>query len=205
MKLWADFLNDLRMQLPGCPDLYIEAQLKRQAIEFYIDTLAWRTPRVTIGSTVVGQNDYAMPAPPADTQAVELCAVYIADEEIDPQTFSGSDEDELGRTGDDPRYTLVDSTTLRLTPAPNRGGEVIKATVAYAPAETAAGIDDVLYVKHHRAIEALLLARLMSEKGRPWENLIEASRHADEANVLSLLYSTRAGRRRRVGLRVRKV
>lgn len=202
-RLWADFVPAITLELPGCPQFTMENAIKRAAIRIYRNTRAWRVDDVTIvAATVVGQRDYTV-TNPADTLLVGLPAIYANGDEIDelPEQEIGdnlpTDTDSTWRVG------VKDSVTVQVVPAPDAAGVAIVATVAYMPADTATGIDEQLFIKHHEAIEYLAMHLLMRQTGKSWSNPREAEENRLRANREISRISTMAGpMRRRQALRV---
>lgn len=202
MKKWADFLPAVMLHLPGCPEFTVEDALRTAAIEFCSRTRVWRGRQVTLATTVAGQPDYSILDNPEDAGLNHIQVAWVGDREIGTGT-PGDDIDSFpGETNTDYSVELIGRATIRLNPAPKLDGEVVKATVSYAPTEVAYGIADALYFRWHEAIEKKAMHDLMIQVNKPWSNPNMAVFNRDRWERLRDEAANSAGPVRRQGLRV---
>lgn len=203
MKTWNDFLPAVRLHLPGCPEFTVEDAIRTAAIEFCSRTRVWRGKRVSIATTVAGQNEYSFLDNPEDAGLNSIQAAWIGKCEIATET-PGDDIDYYpGQTDNDYRIGIVGRATVSLDPAPKNDGEVITATVSYAPTEVAYGIADALYFRWHEAIEKKAMHDLMIQMGKPWSNPQMAVFNLARWEKLKDEAANSAGPARKYNLRVR--
>lgn len=203
MKLWSAFFRAIVTELGDCPTFTMEDAIKRAAQDFYRDTRAWRVEGVTLATTVIGQRAYTVTTNPTDADLVGLPAVWIGDDEVQEAAPGESDDVSSTYTDQTWRVRVTGAAAISLTPGPTEAGQIIKATAAYAPADSATGLDDGLYAEHRRAIEHAALAILLLQKARPWYDPNLSEYHARAGKVAALRFSSMAGPSRRHPLRSR--
>lgn len=205
MKTWADFVPEIIMFVPDCPQFTVENEARQAAIEFFGDTRCWRssTPVTVIAATVANQADYTV-TPPTGLELCGLPAAWLDGEEIGEALPGDLDDLAPGKTGTQHMVMAVDGVTVRLIPPTVTAGRVVKATCAYRPTQASAGIDDDKFFEHLSTIRDLALSRLYRMQGKPWTDTVAAASRESSYNSAALSASTAAGPRRRRRLRVTK-
>ena len=151
MKLWSDFLRDVKPKAPGLPEPVVEWAIFRAAQDFCQYTRAWQ---VTLDptTTVDGVLTYDM-----ELGANELVRIESA-------TLAGNDYD-VWRQGDKARGTFVYTTDKSAIcfNTPEAAGQALVLTCALKPGNKATGIADVIYDAYVRTIAKLAIADLKSD------------------------------------------
>lgn len=199
---WIDWAPRIQLELPECPPYVIAEALRDVAIDFYRETLAWRARDVALTTTVAEQRDYTVTVPSGAALA-GLPAVWVDSKEANELAPGQEDDDEPDDTSSTVRVRVTGDDTIIISPAPNDAGLAVVATVAYRPAADATGLLSTRYLEHRDAIEAGALARLMRQQGKAWSNPGDAVARMRDYERLSALFSSRAGPRKRTGVRVR--
>lgn len=169
MKTWANFLKDVQVHVPGCPEPVAEHALLRAAQEFFSTTRVWRLwlPDAT---TTTGLTDYLMLMEPKS----ELVRIERAT--LDGRSIEVRTEDEL--PDDWKTYTggIVDGVHtpdrkgLILLPAPASDGLVLRVEVSLCPANDATGIEDRLFDLYVQQIAAGAVADLKGHAGKTYSD-----------------------------------
>lgn len=203
MKAWSEFVPLVAVKVQKCPRFTIEDIAKQMAIRFYEESRAWRVRDVTIvAATVLGQPLYTV-ANPEKTELVGLPAVWIDGIEVKELRGADLDDSEPGKQASTVGVMVVGPTQVRVSPAPDAAGRVIKATVAYKPAADATGLDDLLFAKHSDVIVSKTIAELLLMPDKPWSNAQAAAYYDGKANTDGLSASAHEGPLRRTPLRVK--
>lgn len=206
MTTWADTTPFVALYAADCPAFAIADAVQLAAIEFFTHTRVWRSaPRITLGTTVASQADYTV-APPTSLDMVGLPAAWIDDKEIYEALQRDSTDvkpGDLATTSADMKILVTAANQVTLLPAPVTPGQVLRGTVAYAPSQSATGIEDAMWLKYRETIRELALAKLKRMQGKPWSQLGEAGMHQATYDQRAIDESTAAGPLRRNRLRTR--
>lgn len=196
--LWADMVPALSIKLVDCPTFTIEEALKDAAQTFYRDSRAWREEDVDLGVTFADERNYEAVEIP-ELEMVGIPQAWVNGEEVEELA---AEERSPSSTASDTEYDMQIGVTgpwsFRLVPAPTEGGWSIVGTVAYMPSDDATGIPWRLWRQHREAIEAMALADLKDQAGKPWSDPAGAMRQRGTAEAAMLRFSTEAGPVRRV-------
>lgn len=151
MKLWSDFLRDVKPKAPGLPEPMVEYAIFRAAQDFCQYTRAWKValdPTVT----VEGVQAYDM-----ELGANELVRIESA-------TLNSLDYD-VWREGDKSRGTYVytvDRQTINFHSL-EAAGQSLVLYCSLKPGNKATGIDDAIFDAYVRVIAKLAIADLKSD------------------------------------------
>lgn len=203
MKAWSEFVPLVAVKVQKCPRFTIEDIAKQMAIQFYEESRAWRERDVTIvAATALGQAVYTV-TNPSNTELVGLPAVWIDSVEVKELRGADLDDSEPGKQSSTAGVMVISPTQVRVSPAPDAAARVIKATVAYKPAASAAGLDDLLFAKHSDVIASKTIAELLLMPDKPWSNAQAAGYYQGKSNTDGLTASSHEGPLRRTPLRVK--
>jgi hypothetical protein len=192
MKPWSNFYDLVAPHLPGCPFAAMDDALRRAAIAFCEQSLAWRFdhPAIAIES---GMATYPF-APPADSVVHAILHAALNGREIACEDagwgwgeYSGTD-----LYGISPCiFGGADSFTLMPEPAANG---VLALRVVLKPSPTSAGLGDREFDAYREAIAHGALSRLMSLPKKPYTQLQLASYHQEQFGIKTGAAATNAGR-----------
>lgn len=184
--LFEDYLNEVRPDVPGCPEATMENAVRNACIELCEKALIWRETLAAIDS-VVGTDQYTLSS--ADAEAAVHMPIYVA---YDTTPLDGYSEEELDiidygwRTAGQnipSAYLMVPGGILWFNRKPAvaiTGGIVTR--VAIKPKPDAIGADDFLYNDWHEAIAHGAKRRLMEVEGKKWSNPKSARFHGAKFN-----------------------
>lgn len=206
MTTWNDMAPFIALHAADCPTFTIAQEVQLAATEFFTDTRVWRSAdRITLGTTVAGQAAYTV-APPTDLAIIGIPVAWLDDEEIDEALQRDRGDvapDETATFSSQIKVLVSADDQVILLPAPYLAGQVLRGTLAYAPAATAPGIDDAMWLKYRETIRELTLAKLKGMQGKPWSDPAGAQMNQGKYDQKALEDSTAAGPRRRNRLRTR--
>lgn len=171
--VWSDFLPEVLIEVPGCPEPLVEHHIRNAAIEFCNETLIWREDLTPIDS-VIEQAEYTL-TPPAGSRIVMPVSVEYDDKLIDPETEENLNAKSRTWRTNDPGtpsvFLIPDPLTILLHERPNSvivGGIAVKA--ALKPTRNATEVADIVYDDWAEAVAAGALSRIMEIPDKPWTN-----------------------------------
>lgn len=170
MKTWDDFLPACAPFLPGCPSFEVKDKLRLAAIEFLERSRWWRAEQVPLVTTEAGVRDYFITDLPEDAGLTHIQAAWVGQRHVGVaapgETLLSYPSEQQDRW----KVALIGQAQIRLSVAPIVGGEVLTATVAYIPTETAEGVPPTVYYRWHEAIEKRAIGELMMQAGKAWSS-----------------------------------
>lgn len=194
----ADFSSlypEIAIEVPGCPELLIEAAVRRAIRRFLRESEVWRGDLAAVDfDPAASLIDVAALAPDADTAVLGIDMVRrVSDGE--PLTFMARVEldDEIAdwtkETGTKPSiYTLESPTSARIVPVADDTvvGEIV-FRVVFGVASTSTIIPDWIYDEYDEAIRYGALSNLMKTPGKDWTDVNLAIAHGNlfEASIVS--------------------
>jgi hypothetical protein len=203
LQSWSLMVNDIRPHVPGCPQPEIEDRARQAAREFCRRSYCWRSPGVTLLTTVTDQVLYSYAVP----DQAELNAVHTTWDggtELDV-ALPGETDDTQPDLSSSSWKVMVDSETyLRVTPPPDSSGVVVKGTVSYLPKVDATGMPSVIFDKYRLQIASGAVEMLVLQAGKPWSNPAAATFHNSKFERGISEASNSAGPVSRTPLRVKK-
>lgn len=179
MRAWAEFLPAVMLHLPGCPEFVAEDAIRTAAIEFCVRTRVWKLRQVTLATSIAGQAEYFITNNPTDAGLCHLHAAWVGQNEVlvgapgdDLEFFPGETDTgaNLGSFRTGYSMELTGRASVALNPAPTLAGQIIVATVSYAPTPAAYALNDAIYFRWHEAIEKKAMHDLMIQVGKPWSD-----------------------------------
>lgn len=170
MKLYAEFLDNVMPDLPGCTVEIAENAIRSAAIEFCRRTCIY----VYDGDafvTVAGQSEYDIDLP---SQAEPVMAVNVWRDGVrmPPRSLvNQSDNVDVTQLDGPPvEYSTRDWETILLIPTPDTADYTITYKVALMPSRTSTGVPDFLLDRHFDAIASGAKARLMLSPNKPYSS-----------------------------------
>lgn len=168
---WSSWLPDLLPQLPGCPDVIAEHEVKRAAQEFFERSRAWA---VTLDAENVLAGELEMTlSPNSGQEIVAVRQVWLNDNELSPETADCLSEEMSAswqsHTGVPAAYLQNSPSSIRFYPVPDARATVT-VRVAVKPSESAKNIPDEIASRFRNTIAQGAKGRLMLYVGQPWSN-----------------------------------
>ena len=202
-KTWATWLPDLLPQLPECPNIVAEHEVRRAAQVFFEKTLAWS---VTLDAESVGAGEYEVELAANTGQEI----VRVNQAWYDGRLLAAQSSDTLSdqfaenwqiHIGEPSSFVQETPGVVRLYPIPSSDSATgLVARVAVKPGESSSGIPDELAIKYRDAITAGAKGRLMLYVGKPWSNPDFGTKHESEflavISQANLAAATSSGRSR---------
>ena len=164
MKTWDAFYDSAAVDLPSCPLAMLDSALRRAAIAFCEQSLAWRYAHPDI-PVVQGTAQYAF-APPGGALVHAITYAKFGDSEIEWRRREYLWGDWRSKTGT-PEVVLGGATGLTLVPKPDVAGS-LSLVVALKPSNVATGVDDDIFDQFRECIVHGALAMLMLSPKKPY-------------------------------------
>jgi hypothetical protein len=163
------------IDLPACPDMLAERELKNAAIDFCKRAGVWRTQLAAI-AVAVNDNSFALASPVATTRVVRaLDVLYVIGTDkkrLDPITVPELNESYPNwkiTQGSISKFTQeVPDALLTDRMADTAGTLEILASIA--PTQASTGFDDWVAEEFYEAIQHGALKRAMEIPGKEWSN-----------------------------------
>lgn len=205
---WSSWYRDVLPQLPDCPALRVDLELRRAAQLLFGTSRNWR---VEMSAVAVPAATTYVPIVPSDTgqELVAVEQIYFDGNELDLMTAEDAAE-EFGsdwntQTGTPQAYILHTPGVARLVPIPaSAATKGITATISVRPSETSTGIPDDLAVAYREVLAAGAKGRLMLMANKPWSDpntgILNATAF-QQAVSTALLMTARGNGARRVASR----
>lgn len=180
MKNYEDYLPELLLRVPGCPEPTAVDALRRTSIEFCERTCAYR---VVNDIDAIGplDNEYS-PVAPDHAEVFRILEVTIGGNVINPSSmedmpgmFGGNWYAEVGS----PIAWFQVDDKIRFVPLPNTTMELY-TTVAYRPTATATAVPDSFFYEYYDAILDGTAYRLMLIPDKQWSRPGEAGVYASQ-------------------------
>lgn len=171
LELW---LPDVLPSLPGCPESTVLRAIRDAAVEFCNRSQIWRF-EVEPFPVVKGIADYQLDIP-AGTHIAAFIRVKHADRQrpLELRTTEELDDKSPGWRSMEgqPAYFVqhgVDGVLLDRLPKETRQN-VLSATLALKPTNSATAVDDLLFFDWKEEIADGARSRLMGDANRQWSN-----------------------------------
>ncbi len=162
MATWSDLHPDVLVFVPGCPDPFLNQELRRAATEFFRDSRAWvewLTPIVVVGT----QREYALPLP-TDSALVGLESATTDGNPAEILSFLAQEKNPATRENERPGIVTGDLVEITLTRA-FAPGVSIELQASLMPSRSAETLPDALMQRFAEAIVAGARYRLMRTPG----------------------------------------
>lgn len=175
---YSTFLPDVSVDLPGCPQLFIQHHAIRVLADFCTQTRVL-TEKLQALDVVAGQGEYTIAPSEATNQIVRIERVWVNGDLLAPVGVDELDAEiaEWRTATGLPRLFTSEagSSTLTLVPVPDVGsvgGLVIEVSVAVDPAASPAPetFDARLYRKYGDGLACGIKTRLMLIPNKEWSN-----------------------------------
>jgi hypothetical protein len=168
MKAWSNFLKDVLVHVPGCPEPVAEHALLRAAQEFFETTRVWKLWLDDI-LTVATITEYEMSLEPK-SELVRLERATLAGRPIRVRSEDELPDDWRTYTGGilDGVHTS-DRKNLVLLPA-QLTGLALKVEVSLKPSNAATGVEDRIFDLYVRQIAAGAVAELKAHTEKTYSD-----------------------------------
>lgn len=175
----ADFIPQLLVDAPECPDATARQAIVASAIELCRDGLAWVVVQDPV-ALIDGQPEYDIEAPD-DAVPFAVLDAWLPQGRMVSKTMGEIAllvPDWRAATAATPSYynNLPGSLAVRLFPIPmNANRAQLTLRVAFAPVFAATTLPDALVNDHNEVILNGARARLFKQPRKPWTDLVTAS------------------------------
>lgn len=168
MKAWDQFLRDIRLDVPGCPEPVAEHAALRAAQEFFERTGAWKVWLEPI-RTQPGVMEYDIELE-RGSELVRIERATLAGRPADITTPDALPDDwKTSQAGISDCICTSDRKTLIVLPVPT-AVVVLQVEATLKPSNRAEGIEDYLYDLYVESIAFGAKARLMQQPAKPYSN-----------------------------------
>lgn len=199
--LFSEFLQGTLADVPGCPDISVEHEVRNSAIEFCKRSFAWRQQLSPI-SVTANVGTYSLVSPLMEARVIKIYSAILTTLSADPaiaapgvqklwpKTVQELDEACPGwrlaqslstssRIAPTTFFTQESADTILLAGVPVVDG-ALQILGALVPLRTASGINAWVAEQYYEAICHGAKARLMAIPYKPWSNPNLAVWHAGE-------------------------
>ena len=162
MATWSDLFPDILVYVPGCPDPFLEQELRRSATEFFRDSRAWVEwlEPITAASSV---REYDLDLP-VDSTVVSIERATSNGSPVEILSFIAQEKNPATRENERPGIVTGDKVTITLTRNFSQGS-AIELQVSLTPSRTAQTLPNALMEQYADAIVAGARYRLMRTPG----------------------------------------
>jgi hypothetical protein len=195
MATWSQLYDDVMPEVPGCPVLLAEKEIKNTCIDFMYRTEIQRKTVVNLdhpgGASALSLTHADIVA--ATDQVIAVLGVWLNDKPLDIKSVEEIEElypNWMTITGE-PVYAVQEGDALWLVPSPSVAQtNTIKLRVSFGPNQTATSFPDVVFHAYREDIALGAKARLLAKPKKPWtdqslaaEYLRAYTRSVDSATV----------------------
>ena len=166
---WDAMWSAVSRRLVDCPVPLIDDALKLAASEFFNASNVWRSPNMTLLTTVAAQTDYAV-TPPTNADLNRVHGSWNGRTELVVSQPGDEGDDEPGITNASFKIDMRLGNVLTLTPAPDTDGVVIKGIVSYTTSDAAVGIPTLAWLQWTDEIACGAASFLVTQAQKPWSN-----------------------------------
>ena len=173
---YSTFLPDVSVDLPGCPQLFIQHHAIRVLADFCTQTRVL-TEKLQALDVAAGQGEYTIAPSDSTNQIVRIERVWLNGELLAPVGADELDAEvpEWRTSTGLPRLFTSEagSNTFALVPVPDAeslGGLVAEVSIAADPSASPTQFDAMLYRKYGDGLACGIKARLMLIPGKEWSN-----------------------------------
>lgn len=162
MAVWSDLHPDVLVFVPGCPEPFLNQELRRAAAEFFRDSKAWLEwlAPITVSGT---QREYAIPLP-TDSALVDLKQATVDGNPVGLLSFKAQEKNPATRENERPGIVTADRVEITLTRTFTPGAS-IELQACLMPSRSAETLPDALMQQYGEAIVAGARYRLMRTPG----------------------------------------
>lgn len=172
MATWSSFYPLILPNVPNCPTITVDQELRTVSADFLARTHIWRDAldfQRTVPNIAVYDVD--------STALIESVLWVLVDGEklthTDPRHMRQEDFERKGKPTD---FWVVADRSIRLFPTPDDRYQ-ITGEVALKTARTAVGVEDWIYETWADVIVSGVLWKLCSIVGKEWSNIEFATMH----------------------------
>lgn len=174
MAIWADWFPDVIPQVPACPVMIVEHELRRASQQFFEATRAWKVSLAAV-PVVAGTQNITLATVDANQEIVRLEQAWYDGLPLEVETTETMDanysDDWQLHTGKPSAAIQMGPGTVRLYPVPiDDAATGFKCRVSVRPSDVSVGIPDEYRVKYREHIATGAKARLMIHANKPWAN-----------------------------------
>jgi hypothetical protein len=185
MIRWGDYLDDIRMFLPECPDVVIRGAVRDVAADFCEATFCW-TDTISGIVVAVDDRDIALSFPDDNVEIVQPLWLGADGLDLTPKPQGWLDRNVTNwryETGTPLYFTMpVKGAVVWLAPHTDTA-LTLDATVALKPGPNSVEGPDDLFVNYRIPIQAGVVSILALTPGKAWSNPKLAMANADAFNL----------------------
>jgi hypothetical protein len=199
--LFSDFLSGILVDVPGCPDIAVEREIRNAAIQLCRRSLCWRQQLDPV-AVFANIGAYTLDSPQFEARVIKIYDVVLTTPSVDPlfapdlrqlhpKTVQWLDAQnpswrypQANLTANyqymQPQYyTQDDASQILLAGVPIMAGS-LTILASLVPLMTATGMDSWVAEQHYEAIVHGAKARLMAIPQKPWTDFNAATWHITE-------------------------
>lgn len=176
MASLEQFLPDVLLEVPQCPEPVALASIRNAAIDLCERALVWRE-KSDVQLTERGRKDYDIDLPNG-ARVATVIDVRVDDRPIHPTTLERIDTMDYGseRLSRPDCYYQLESDILLLHRTPD-DEYPLDMTVAFAPKRNGNVLPDYIFEEHYETIRYGALHRLLSQMSKPWSDDASSMRY----------------------------
>lgn len=186
---YATYAPDVAIYAPGCPTTVIIDALRKSAMSFFYDSLAYRT-WVTPFDLTSGTTTYDLAAKcPAETEVAQVMEVRCEGfpvTEVTHEQFIALDPEWPTVTGTHARWFTILNTkdNINIIPIPDATiTAAMTMQLAVTPTMASTGVEQTFFEEWKDGIIDGALARLLRMPQTPWVDVKEAATRSKEASM----------------------
>lgn len=175
---YSDYLPSILVDVPGCPDVAVERDVRNAAIDFCRRSLAWRKQLAPI-AVVALTNTYALVGSIAGSRVIKVHDAILTSANGDVTSLLSKTPQALDAA--DPRWRTAQSNvntgwftqdepdSIILAGMPQYDG-TLTVLAAFAPTLVSTGFDGWIGEQYFEAIIHGAKARILAAPQKPWSN-----------------------------------
>lgn len=199
--LFSDFLSGILIDVPGCPDIAVEREVRNAAIELCKRSLCWRQQLASI-PVLANIGGYPLVSPQLAARVIKIYDAVLTTpsasplfapdlRQLQPRTVQWLDAQNPSWRYPQAQltsnyqymppqyYTQDDPSQILLAGVPAMDG-TLTILASLVPLMTSTGIDSWVAEQHYEAIVHGAKARLMAIPQKPWTDFNLAAWHSSE-------------------------
>lgn len=164
---WESFYPYVQPQVPGCPEITIQAYLRDAAAQFCERSEVWVYDAPAV-DTEAGVSDYYLETLGGSLVA-NVIAVFLNGVPLKGTVGVYNPTNPVTPMGTPTQYQVLEGQQIRLFPTPETA-HTVQAKVVLKPSLSARGVEDFIFEAYGRAIASGAIASLALIPGKEWSN-----------------------------------
>ncbi|HQR20119.1 MAG TPA: hypothetical protein PKV98_04595 [Burkholderiaceae bacterium] len=179
MRTWDEYLSDVLVFVPECPDVVARGAVRDAAVDFCENSLCWQD--TTDVYVLPSERDIPLTTDDDDILIVRPTRVGTRDlGDLEPKSARWLDRNLPGWRYDlgTPKYYTIPTKGVLWLAVHTDTAITLDLQLALKPGPDSTEGPDDLYEDHHLAIASGAIAQLASMPGKPWSNPALMALHA---------------------------